>query len=786
MEWALLLEEFLYIMTGVVASGYFVHTVNDGSSKELAKQLVNAVEGAGQDVNAFIKYASARIAAEGTAQNEKTLAAMAAIRGEGDNKYVTGKCLLYEDGSEKGGAFAVMDKVTAFLSTASACGLQMTTAKAKELVDTIGINWSKWQLKDGRIMTIIDEEGKTEYMPNELVNDIKNRLYDAGAFSQKVDLILPEVGIPYTYKINLEDMLRHIIDKTIVNKELFYSIVDHLWTDYGLDELVIDDKTLIYVDQFALASSQARISLKIINDCELFEQINYNSMFEVDEVTGLWRRSEYSKKTWDEDFTLGGLVLNNYTTTNKRKVSSLILGYNFNSTTNKYVLLSGSVINGLYPTNSLSEKNKVFTGLYNGYFNFGELKDVVEGVDIQTGALLPTYEEQMEELLQRIGQTKGKVKYRADEDSEAVEYVPVARPIAKEDEKIGTQAQDKAIADIIADTLKEILEDTTKTTDDVITDNPPLPNPTFPPIGVINLPNLDPIGDTGFVGIYNPNRLQLRQFTGWLWSDDFLDFVAKKMFGDPFNAIISLHAIYCTPVSNGSSAIVCGRTNSHITANTVNQYVNINCGNIKINRYFNNARDYQAKIEIYLPFIGVRDLDIADVIDRTINVTYKVDVLTGTCIAMIKVDGQVLYHFEGNCACQIPISGQSYSALFGALTAGLGVAIGAATGGAALPVVAAAGAAGIAASKEPVKKSGNFGSNSGAMDIKKPYLIITRNVPYEAGGRGEFEGLPCNVTRTLNQCTGFTKIKEINLNNITATKQELEELKELMSEGIIL
>lgn len=781
MEWALLLKEFLAAMGVVVSSGYFIKSVKDGSAKELSKELINAVKGAGQSVSAFVKYVSGRVVEEGTAQNEKTLAALAAIRGKGDEKYVTGKCLLYEDGSERGGAFGVMDKVTALLSTVGACGLEMTTERARGLVDTLGIDWSKYLLSNGKIMTIIDEEGKTEYMPNELVNEIKDKLYEKGAFDTNVEgepnvnpISIPLLSIKTAAKKWLEYSLSNYgyhgadaIARPVLEgcMSSILSLPDKFWNNELGGINVFYSTRIVWNDNYKVVIS---VTNEITDIKTVDEWLPSNKSF-YDSNIGLWT---------DSVFLFG----TGFTIVKKKRINRIknIAYFTWNDYRNKNDFTTQITYGELETLNNSSLSCRM------GVLNVGTETFGLPEVYPQTGALLPTYEEQMDALLERLGQTKGKVKYRAEEDKEAVEYIPITRPIAKEDEKVGTLPQDKVKDDVAEDTLEEIIKDTIPTTEDVIADNPPLPQPTFPPIGVITIPNLDPIGDTGFVGIYNPTRLQLRQFTGWLWSDEFLNFVAKKMFGDPFNAIISLHAIYCNPTANGSSNIICGRTNSHITVNTVNQYVEVNCGNIKINRYFNNARDYQAKIEIYLPFIGVRDLDISELLDRTINVTYKVDVLTGTCIAMIKIDGQVLYHFEGNCACQIPISGQSYSALFGALTAAAGVAIGAATGGAALPVVAAAGAAGIAASKEPVKKSGNFGSNSGAMDIKKPYLIITRNVPYEAGGREEFEGLPCNVTRMISQCSGFTKIKEINLNNVTATKQELEELKELMMEGIIL
>ena len=61
----------------------------------------------------------------------------------------------------------------------------------------------------------------------------------------------------------------------------------------------------------------------------------------------------------------------------------------------------------------------------------------------------------------------------------------------------------------------------------------------------------------------------------------------------------------------------------------------VNMGNVEINGRNKNVVDYTATIKIYLPFIGFRNLETESVMDSTINVKYKIDVISGNAKAFI-------------------------------------------------------------------------------------------------------------------------------------------------------
>ena len=302
----------------------------------------------------------------------------------------------------------------------------------------------------------------------------------------------------------------------------------------------------------------------------------------------------------------------------------------------------------------------------------------------------------------------------------------------------------------------------------------------------------NPVSESGFVSLYTPSLSELKAFSSWLWSTDFSNSI-KKLFQDPMNAIIGLHMLYTEPEIGERKNIIVGYVDSNVNTRTVaNQYKKIDCGTIAVREYYGDSRDYDfTNISIYLPFLGIQQLNAKDLMGGSINVTANVDVLTGTILYNLNVTKngvkQTLYTFSGNCAVQLPISSGSYASIL-ANTIGLvagGVAT-FATGGGAGPLLIGAAAQAATGTHAKVSASNTIGSNAGAMGIKKPYLILNRQNSYNASYYNDIQGYPSNVNVKLANCSGFTKIKECHLDGIPATDEEIEEIYTLLKQGVIL
>ena len=336
---------------------------------------------------------------------------------------------------------------------------------------------------------------------------------------------------------------------------------------------------------------------------------------------------------------------------------------------------------------------------------------------------------------------------------------------------------------------------------DPIADNPnPHPNPNPNPEHIPDIPepvpktpDLPPVPvvpnmvASALSRVFNPTQAQLDALGQYLWSASRLEDLLK-LFQNPVDGIISLHAIYGTPSINGEAEIKLGYLPTGVSAAVVtSQFVIIDCGTININEQYKNATDYApyTTVQIYLPFIGIQNLNPFDIVGSSIKCTYKIDVYTGACIAQLNVERSglngVIYEFSGNCSYQIPLTSGSYlqavANVIGGAVAGTAVAGGAGA-------VIGAGRA-MLHSNVDIARSGNLSSNAGILGNRKPYFIITRSIPHDALSYSKYYGFPSNKTVYLHDCTGFTRVKDIILHT-SATQEERDEIMKLLKTGIYI
>lgn len=305
-------------------------------------------------------------------------------------------------------------------------------------------------------------------------------------------------------------------------------------------------------------------------------------------------------------------------------------------------------------------------------------------------------------------------------------------------------------------------------------------------------PSISP-NATGLLSVYNPTQNEISQFGKWLWttwSSDLLDTISK-MFSNPMEAVIGLHSIYCTPPKGEISTIKAGYLDSKVTSITVpERYTSLFCGSIIIPEWWGNYLDYApyTKAYVYLPFIGIQELDPMDIIGSAVSIEYKIDVFNGSCIAIINVAKNgysgTLYEFSGNCAVQIPITSGNYSSILSSAIA-VGASIGSTvlTGGATSPLLA--GAIGsVSHMHTSVKHSGTFSASHGAMSIKNPYIIIKRPVQKVIPNYNTLYGFPSHKFVRIGDCKGYLRVKEVDVKSLTATDEEKRMIERILKEGI--
>lgn len=325
-------------------------------------------------------------------------------------------------------------------------------------------------------------------------------------------------------------------------------------------------------------------------------------------------------------------------------------------------------------------------------------------------------------------------------------------------------------------------EDTPDPTDPTApTDPTPTPPIVFPTIG----------GEANALfTVYKPVVAELNSLAGVLWSSNFLDNLMKIFTNNPMDAVISLHMLYATPHTGGRKNIKLGYLDTGIASDYVDkQYIQIDCGTVRIPEYFGDARDYvNSVVDVYLPFVGMRHLKTQDIVGSYVTIKAGVDVFTGTVLYTINIRktsgiNQVMYAFEGNCAIALPLTGADKSRMFSVLGA---AATGGAIGGIAGAAVGAFASVMNGSQQADIQRSGNFGANAGAMGVKKPYIVVSRNVGYDATNYSYYHGYPANKTVTLGSCSGYTRVLDIRLGSIpNATKEEMNEIESLLKSGVI-
>lgn len=309
----------------------------------------------------------------------------------------------------------------------------------------------------------------------------------------------------------------------------------------------------------------------------------------------------------------------------------------------------------------------------------------------------------------------------------------------------------------------------------------------------VDFPDMPTGGDalsSGFIRAYTPTSSQLQSIARKLWSDDFVETI-KKIQNDPMEAIISLHSIPFS-VGSGNAHCVVGNYDTEISVPVVGgQFNRRNLGSIRVPEHWASALDYSpyVTIDIFLPYVGVRSLQVDDIIGRTITVEYLVDVLTGSAVCHIKCGDSVLYSYNCNMAMQIPMSmssmgpllqsimGASANIINGAVASGIGGAVGGALGS----------AINVATSKHSqISRGSSLGGNFGCLSNFVPYLIIHRPIQSLASGFAHFKGYPSNITATIGSVSGYSEVESVHLTGIPCTDIERDEINALLYNGVIV
>ena len=341
---------------------------------------------------------------------------------------------------------------------------------------------------------------------------------------------------------------------------------------------------------------------------------------------------------------------------------------------------------------------------------------------------------------------------------------------------------------------------------DHILPDEPVPIPPVPEIGAASV---------SWLKLFKMTTNQLNNFgeammpkTAWQ--------LLQIYFNNPLDAIIGVLLIPVDAPTSGARTPALGDF-TWPTAYPIinNEFYELDCGAIHIPPYWDSAFDFSpfTKFQVFLPFIGYRDIDADEIMGAGVQIKYHIDLCTGDCTAFIARSAapgdeygpralQVIAQYNGNCAVRVPTARISHDNAVTASMSLLGSAInvGGAIMGAALGNPGNISASQVAnqvsggtmtavnGMKKELQRSGNIAAAAGYMGILRPYII--RQVPHQDLPKQykRLEGYPANKGGTLAQFagTGLNTIEAMELTGFNGFESEREELLSILRGGIIV
>lgn len=276
------------------------------------------------------------------------------------------------------------------------------------------------------------------------------------------------------------------------------------------------------------------------------------------------------------------------------------------------------------------------------------------------------------------------------------------------------------------------------------------------------------------------------------------------LFGDVMNAIFSLSycPVYIEDITTSEVPLkIGGLALPELTANRIDkQFYKISLGSVFIDEFYGSYLDYNpcTSVSVYLPYIGMKQLNTNEVMNSTISIIYYIDIISGTCVANLRItkDGKagkmdaVLYSFTGMVSTQLPISSTQFSNVVSGVMSAISLTQDAivfpSNPVGALTKTVSDSASALSGFKKEVSKSGTVAGFAGMMSIKEAYIIIERPILSMPQSYNFYNGWNSNVTSALGSLAGFTQFQTCYIDIPTATDSEKAEILNLLKSGVIV
>ena len=203
------------------------------------------------------------------------------------------------------------------------------------------------------------------------------------------------------------------------------------------------------------------------------------------------------------------------------------------------------------------------------------------------------------------------------------------------------------------------------------------------------------------------------------------------------------------------------------------QKSNIYLGSIKCERQYNDFRDYSPYSSVYLfiPYYGFVNLDPSSVMGKTIRVYGIFNINEGNVTMIISADNKLIQVVDGKLAISFTMGSSSLIQSIMSMVNGIagGAIAGGKIGGTAGLVLG--GTIGALSQAQTSYEKGTLSSSATSFNnCQNLYLYIETTKGEYPNNFASIYGKPLHTVTSLSNLTGFTKVKDMHLENFdTAT-----------------
>lgn len=286
---------------------------------------------------------------------------------------------------------------------------------------------------------------------------------------------------------------------------------------------------------------------------------------------------------------------------------------------------------------------------------------------------------------------------------------------------------------------------------------------------------------------YAMTEQRLKQLGQRLWSDGFLENI-QLLNNSPIENLLSCKA-FPFSINGTDEPIILGNVDIGVNGAKVGRDYNFRrtIGSFKIQKKYNSFLDYEpfTSITIYLPFIGYKEITPSIFMDKTIKIDYVIDLVTGTCKAIIFANDIQQIDFDGSCGVDVPITSSNRAQVeMGYVTSALGVVSNVSSGNV---LGAIDSSINMAQQQFHSSTTGTASPSCSAYTSKDIFLIYNRPSYQDLKTFNHVRGRMCNLSKNLKSLTGFTKCNaNTDLSHLTCTMEEKKRIRDLITSGVIL